>query len=91
MKWSGIGRVIAICVVSAQGMAEEELELSLEEVPEVVLSAVRAAKPGIRITEADLLRRDSGDIYAVDGRLGVREYEVWVTPGGEVLRIILDE
>ena len=72
-------------VVSSSVIADDEIDVPLGEVPAEVLTAVRNARPDIRIHSAAHIVRESGILYEIEGDAGDAELEFVVTPDGRIL------
>ena len=70
-----------------------EQEVSLVEVPEVVVNAALAAVPGIALDdEAEFETEDNGAIvFELEGTADGQEFELEVSAAGEVLEIEIDD
>lgn len=66
---------------------EDGRETSSVSVPDKVLAAARARIPGFVLTEADLLQRNGTTFYALEGNARGEDYDIDVTPGGQILRV----
>ena len=78
---------ISLSLLLLGACASNEVEVPLSEVPDVVLAAAREARPGIELTEAELETEDGVQVYELEGELDGVEYEIEVSPSGEVLEI----
>ncbi len=67
-----------------------EVEIPLSEVPDVVMQAALAAVPGITLKEAEMDSEDGGLTYDLEGVLDGVEYEIEVSPDGEVLEVEIE-
>ena len=83
--------VIAGCLAALAAWTHEEEEISLSEVPVQVLAAVREARNGITLKEAERIRQSSGLLYEIEGDFEGVELEFLVTPAGEILEIEEDD
>jgi hypothetical protein len=72
-------------------LTEDEGEVNLSTVPDVVIAAVEAAKPGAIITGAELETEAGVEMYEITAEQDGLEYEIDVTPEGEVLEVIVDD
>ena len=78
----------ALCItLSASSFKEEEREIPLSEVPEQVIAAAKAAVEGIILTEAEIEETRKGLIYEIEGYVGDTEYEIEITPEGDVIEV----
>ena len=66
---------------------EYEMDVPLELVPDVVLEAARGAVDGIVLTEASIELESDGLFFELEGSVGGREYEIEVTPDGDVIEV----
>ena len=64
-------------------------EVSIDEVPLLVLDAAKEVLPGIELVKAMIEITDKGIIYEIDGILDGEEYEIEVTEEGVVLEVEL--
>lgn len=81
---------ISACQSMDFGM-EREQEVALADVPAVVLAAAKEAVPGIEIEAAEIETEKGETVYELEGVRGDREYEIEISPSGEVLEIETDE
>ena len=79
----------AIGIPASVACTEEDIPLS--EVPELVMAAASEAVERIVIVEAERIGDDDTVVYELEGRAGGIEYEIHVSPTGEVLRIEEDD
>lgn len=70
---------------------EMEMVLAMDEVPAVVRTAAEGAVPGIVLTEAELETEDGRQLYEMTGMKDGVEYEIDVTPTGEVIEVERDD
>ena len=69
----------------AAGMVKD---LPIAAVPKEVKAAAKKAVPGIRFTGAEIQKKPGGvTIYELDGVAEGKEYEINLSPKGEVLAI----
>lgn len=66
---------------------EDGREISQLVVPDKVLAAARAKVPGFVLTEAELVQRNETSVYSLEGNARGEDYDIIVTPGGQVLRV----
>jgi hypothetical protein len=66
---------------------DEEQAIALDQVPDVVLAAARAALPGVVLTSAELEKEHGQFLYSLSGMLGDEAVEIEVAPDGRVLEI----
>jgi hypothetical protein len=66
---------------------EHEREIPLADVPAAARAAAEQAVPGIRLVEAEVDEEHGRLVYVLEGIVNGREYEIEVTPEGEVLEI----
>ena len=77
----------------AEAMAEEledgddEIDVPVDELPSNIQQAVEEAVPGATITEAEIESEDGQAVFEVTVEKDGKEYEVEVTPQGEVLEV----
>jgi uncharacterized membrane protein YkoI len=64
-----------------------EQEIALSDVPEGVLAAAAGAVDRIVINEAERTGNGAAAVYELEGTAGGIEYEIRVSPSGEVLGI----
>ena len=72
-------------------LSEDEGEVDLSSVPDVVLDAVKEAKPDATITGAEFEVEQGVEMYEITAVEGDIEYEFDVTPEGEILDMIIDD
>jgi hypothetical protein len=70
---------------------EGEAEVALDQVPEAVMKAARAAVPGIVIEEAEREVENGVLVYELEGTANGKEYEIEVSADGKVLEIEEDD
>lgn len=63
-----------------------EREIEVKEVPTAVLTAASMAVAGIEFEEASLIGQAEETAYELEGESNGREYEILVSPAGEVLQ-----
>ncbi|MDE2730571.1 MAG: hypothetical protein OXM02_01955 [Bacteroidota bacterium] len=73
------------------GDGDEEYIADLSDVPAVVLSAARAAVPGLVISRVEREESRRGTIYEVYGRANGRFYELEIGSDGTVFEIEIDD
>lgn len=66
-------------------------EVSIDEVPLLVLDAAREVLPGAELVKAMIEITDKGIIYEIEGILDGEEYEILVTEEGVVLEVELKD
>ncbi len=66
---------------------EDGREVSRLVVPDKVLAAAQARIPGFVLTEAELVQRNTTSVYSLEGNARGEDYDIIVTPGGQVLRV----
>lgn len=74
-----------VCLRASASCFEKDIALS--DVPLGVLTAARNAVEGLDIVEAELIGKDDAVVYELEGTVGDSEYEVRVSPSGDVLGI----
>lgn len=74
----------------ASGNKEKERDIPLSEVPEQVIAAAKAAVEGIILTDAEIEETRKGLIYEIEGYVGDTEYEIEITPEGEVIEVEIE-
>ena len=77
-SWALVNVASAACI---------EKELALSQVPVKVLTAATNAVDKIELEEAALIGEDVEAVYELEGKVRGTEYEIYVTPAGEVLKI----
>lgn len=87
-SWVASGAVLIGCV---SAWAEEEEDVPLADVPAAVMTAAMAAVEGIEITEAEIETEDGQRIYELEGTVNGVDYEIEVSPEGEVLSVEADD
>jgi hypothetical protein len=75
----------------AAGQQDDDVEIPLDQVPEIVRRAALAAVPGIVLEEASLEIEDGVEVYELEGEADGVKYEIEVTADGEVLEIEQDD
>ena len=71
--------------------ADNVKQIDTSSIPQVVLDAVQAEKPNGVITGAELETEAGVDMYEITVTEGGIEYEIDVSPTGEVLEVIVDD
>ncbi len=80
-----------LCITaSASWFKEKEREIPLSEVPEQVIAAAKAAVAGIILTEAEVEETRKGLIYEIEGYVDDTEYEIEITPEGDVIEVEIE-
>ena len=79
----------ALCLPATAACIEKDIPLS--EVPAHVMTAASAAVERIVIIEAERIVEDDAVIYELEGAAGGIDYEIHVSPSGEVLGIEEDD
>jgi hypothetical protein len=82
--------LILICglgCATLDDMFDKEKEVPLSEVPAEALEAAQGAVEGVTITEAEMEKEDGETVYIFEGEADGKEYEIEVTPDGEVLEV----
>ena len=79
----------AVCVPSTTACVEKEIPLS--EVPELVMTGARGALERVEIVEAERIEDNGSIVYELEGTAAGIEYEIRVSPSGEVLGIEEDD
>lgn len=80
-----------LCVIaSAAWFTDKEREIPLSELPEEVIAAAEAAVEGIVLTEAEIEETRKGIIYEVEGYVDETEYEIEITPEGDVIEVEIE-
>ena len=69
------------------GGSSDDTDISLAEVPPIVIAAGQQAVPGIRFSEADLETEDGQQVYELEGTRDGVDYEIEITPEGKVLEV----
>jgi uncharacterized membrane protein YkoI len=82
-----MGLLIALYLAGCSNSGEKETEVSLEDVPRVVLDSARKAVPGITIDAAEIEEEDGEQVYELSGEADGKSYEIEVSPSGEVLEV----
>ncbi len=77
----------ALMLLAAPSFADDEIEIPMNEVPELVLAAALDAMPGIKLSEAEYEMENGQQVYELEGELNGVEYEIEVSSTGEVLEI----
>ena len=77
----------ALMLLAAPSFADDEIEIPMNEVPELVLAAALYAMPGIKLSEAEYEMENGQQVYELEGELNGVEYEIEVSSTGEVLEI----
>ena len=70
---------------------DDEIDVPVDELPDIIKQAVEAAVPGGDITEAELEMEDGQQVYEVTVEKDGQEFEVEVSKDGEVLEVELEE
>ena len=94
MKISQFSAIAAVTVASgfsSPAQAENERDIEIAALPPVVASAARRSVEGIQLVEAEEITTLTGFMYEVEGKLGRDEYEILITPQGEVVMVVLDD
>ena len=86
-----ISTALALGSCSASVLADNEREIALTALPAPVAQAARQAVEGITLTEAEEITTLSGLMYEVEGELGRDEYEILITPEGEVVMVVQED
>ena len=73
--------------LAAPSLADDEVEIPMQEVPKLVLAAALDAMPGIELTEAEYEIENGQKVFELEGELDGVEYEIEVSSTGEVLEI----
>lgn len=71
----------------APAFADDEVDIPMQEVPDLVLAAALDAMPGIKLSEAEYEMESGQKVYELEGKLDGVEYEIEVSSSGEVLEI----
>mmetsp|Transcript_5543 Transcript_5543/g.11102 ORF Transcript_5543/g.11102 Transcript_5543/m.11102 type:complete len:164 (-) Transcript_5543:64-555(-) len=71
--------------------ADNSKAIDLTGIPDVVVDAVRTEKPDGVITAAEFENDGGVDMYEITVLVGDVEYEVDVSPSGEVLDVVVDD
>lgn len=79
--------LILIFILISCAEKETEQEISLADVPAAVLSAVQDTLPGLEITKAEIEKSGQDITYELEGKYQGREYEIEVSPTGEIIEI----
>lgn len=83
---AGLGAVLMILLIVPVGKAEQdEWNRNLSELPENILTAAQAAKPGLVLTGFMAENKGKWLTYEVEGKVGETCYEMEVTSEGEIL------
>jgi hypothetical protein len=77
----------ALMFLAAPSFADDEIEIPMQEVPELVLTAALDAMPGIKLSEAEYEMENGQQVYELEGELDGVEYEIEISSAGEVLEI----
>ena len=77
----------ALMLLAAPSFADDDIEIPMNEVPELVLAAALNAMPGIKLSEAEYEMENGQQVYELEGELNGVEYEIEVSSAGEVLEI----
>lgn len=72
---------------SQLGIEDSETEILLSDVPPQVLAAARTALPGIELSSAELEEENGEIVLELSGILDGKEYEIEISPDGQVLEI----
>ncbi len=84
--------VVAACItLSAAWFREVERDIPLSEVPEEVIAAAKAEILGITLTEAEIEETRRGLIYEIEGFVDDTEYEIEITPDGEIIEVEVED
>ena len=75
------------CAISAGRLSAEEKDLPLDKIPHVVLDAVKAKFPELKLTKAAAEKEDGKEIIEVSFTVKETKYEVESTPDGKLLAI----
>ncbi len=78
---------LLLLTVQFPAIADNEVEIPMNEVPELVLAAALNAMPGIKLSEAEYEMENGQQVYELEGELNGVEYEIEVSSTGEVLEI----
>jgi len=84
------GLITAIALTGCAAMQEDpenEIELALDEVPASILTAARAAIPGIEFDSAEYEEEEGQMVYELEGMVGEQRYEIELSESGEVIEI----
>lgn len=66
---------------------EDDEEIPLAKVPRPAMKAARAALPGAKLVEAEIVRNERGLVYEIEATRDGKEYEILVTPDGQVVKV----
>ena len=84
--------ILFILLSAAPALAQPvEEEVSIDEVPELVLDAAREALPGVELVKAVIETTDEGIVYEIQGVCDGEKYEIEVSEAGEVLEVELKD
>ena len=83
--------LVSFMIASTISFAREK-EIPLSEVPQAVIDAAKREIKGIRLIEAEIITKTSGEtLYEIEGKVGGKKYELHITPGGKVIGTILED
>jgi uncharacterized membrane protein YkoI len=83
MGWSGTAVLVGLVMVASTTRADEE-KISVDKLPQSVVAAVKARFPGAELKSAEKEKEDGKTIYDVSLKQNGGNYEVAVTPEGEI-------
>lgn len=76
--------ILAACSVPALLWAGDNIPFS--QLPPCVQAAVYRAAPGIRVEEVEIEQKRGWTVFEVEGHCRRYEYEILVTPTGQILK-----
>lgn len=85
---------VALIVLVGAGWTfanDDEVEIALEDVPAVVIDAVKARFPDGKIVEAEMEIEDGETVYELEVEDDGAEFEVEVSADGTILEVEEDE
>jgi uncharacterized membrane protein YkoI len=87
------GMIVLLFSVIGNGnlIAEEEREIPVDKIPAKVKAVLFRIFPKIKITEAEIEKTKSGDVYEIEGKVDGKEYEIEIKADGTLIRVELEE
>lgn len=81
-----------LCIsMSSFVLAHQEEDIDLSEVPAKVIQAAQEAKPGITLTESEIINDDGKTTYELEGYLNKEQFEILITEDGSLIEVKVDD
>ena len=80
-----VGGVIATIALAGLASAQEEVEVSLDQVPKAVQETILREAAGGKITEIEQETKDGKTMYEAEYKRDGREIEIKIAPDGRLL------